>query len=284
MPSIGGISTIAFRANNAPWEAAFTAGLGGNAAWYVAPALREIVGFGQAALQAALTTLNGDNTVSHIVVVGGVSAAKAAWSYGQNNANAKPFFCLAGGTTPDFPGIHGPASFYGGMILESFGHNADRLDHLKGRSAAHKYNFQNSEIALLVNPDSPANADEEKLRWPRDGGTIYEANNLNTIQARLADFAASAHQALIISADPLFTQNMDDVIQGHPANKHVCYPFQDYGASAHHPPHGRHTLHGPSLSDAYSGLGQIVAAVISSGAPPPSPRLEPGPVVEVNDP
>jgi hypothetical protein len=66
MPGIGVLSTISFRANNAPWEAAFRNGLG-NAAWYVPGALQENIGFGQAALQTALTNLNNNGNVFKVI-------------------------------------------------------------------------------------------------------------------------------------------------------------------------------------------------------------------------
>ena len=198
-------------------------------------------------------------------------------------------FSLVGGTTSNFPGTAPPASFYGGVTLESFGHNADRLDHLTGKSAAHAHNFPLAQIALLINPDSSVGADES-LRWPSDGGHIYQARDKTTIQSELGNFAGSNHTAIIISADPFFTDNLEYVIQqANGTSKHVCYPFQEYanasaGAGHPHPTHNKHTLHGPKLLDAYQQLGQVVASVISSGAAPLQPKLEPAPPIVANDP
>jgi hypothetical protein len=283
MPGIGVMSTIAF--TDTDWEYAFKGGLD-DETWYLQDAVQENVGYQPADLQAALGTLNGNANVTHIVTVGGLTAAVAANAYGNHNARAKPFFSLVGATSCDFPGANPPASFQGGVILESYSHNADRLDHLTGRDEARAHNFQNSDIALLLNPDSAVKVDE-KLRWPSDGGTIYEANDQNTIQTAINQFAASPHKALIISADPFFTENMDYVIpRANASKKHVCYPFQEYanpGTGKQHPPHGHHTLHGPSLSEAYTRFGEVVSEIINANGTQ-SPKLDPGPAIHVKDP
>jgi hypothetical protein len=283
MPGIGVVSTITFVSTD--WEYAFTAGLD-DETWYLQGAVQQNVGFTSAALQTAVGTVNSNGSVTHVVTVGGLAAAIAACAYGNANAGAKPFLSLVGGTSADFPGTAPPASFQGGVSLESFSHNGDRLDHLTGRDGRGAHQLQDQDIALLINPDSAVGT-AEQLRWPSDGGVIYTARSQTEIQTAFNTFASSHHKAVIISADPFFTQNMEYLIQqANPKNKHVCYPFQEYkntGAGKTHPKHNNHTLHGPSLSDAYTRLGAIVSDIINNGNTA-SPRLEPSPPIVVNDP
>src|SRR4029077_10668689 len=99
-------------------------------------------------------------------------------------------------------------------------------------------------------------------------GRIINARNPQEIGTAFTDFANDNNlRAMIVSADPVFQDNKDFLVdKANGSNKYMCYPLQIYAntGGAHHP-HGHHTLHGPKLATAYYTLGIKAAEVIKSG-------------------
>jgi hypothetical protein len=218
------------------------------------------VGYDPAHLAEAVGRLNDNPSVGLIVTVGGVTTAQAALSYPQLT---KPFVSLIGDIIiPDFPGtIQG--RFFGGINLENFRRNSERIARLGARGfAAH-------EICLLCNPMS-ATTRLETEEWrnanpPR--GDIFDAQNLQKIQEAFTKFKQhDTLRAMIISSDGFF-QDSKDLIkdEAEKSRKLVCYPLQIYAEGNRPLPRGRSRRHGPRLATAYFDLGRKAAEVIQSG-------------------
>jgi hypothetical protein len=250
------ISTIKF--NSTSLKKAFEAGLKGATHKVV-----EKVGFVRNDMDQAVLGLDDLQKYDLIVTVGGLALAIAALNI-LKSAGDVPFISLVGGKVADtFPGKI-TKNFWGGVLLNTFGHNDDRVFHLTGDDNMGMHKFPASDICLLVNPHSGCYA-EETANWPPQCGKIYEAGTKDEIKSKLMDFKSSGSLAIIISADPFFQDNMDTLIPAaNETDKHVCYPLQDYAMNGSQKLLAKkHTLHGPSLVAAYTLLGEKAGKVMS---------------------
>jgi hypothetical protein len=207
-------------------------------------------------LAKAVSTYDKSGSYNLIVTLGGLVAAE----YALNNVKNVPFISLFGGRLAGFVGTL-TGQFYGGVALETFDFNNERIRHLKGDDAS-SHKFSEALICLLINPSSGCYA-EEKANW-RFAGPIIQASDDQGIKDTFSNIDKSL-QAMIVSADPIFTYNMDDLVDA--ANKtslHMCYPFQEYSNASNKPNKGKHTLHGPSLVDAHTRLGEMASWIVTN--------------------
>jgi hypothetical protein len=247
MPKLGIISTIGFKGTD--FETKFRAGLNDAADYDV----DDNLGYDDDKLKASVQKFDNQANYQMIVTVGGLKSAIAA----LNKVNNVPFISLVGGKTADFSGkIIG--MFYGGISLETFGHNNDRFAHLKDRG------FQHDEICLLINPNSPFQKDEKK-GWP--GIRVFEAKDSQEIKDKINNLDTTQIKAMVVSADPFFQLNRGILVQtaNNKSGLYVCYPFQDYEKAG---PTGKHTLHGPNLAKAHYRLGAKAASIIANNFKP----------------
>jgi hypothetical protein len=216
----------------------------------------------RAKLKKKIEKLNNDTEVGLIITLGGNKTFDAATALSDKN-----FVSLVGSIpTPQ------PAKCKGGVSLNSFMANGDRIDHLVNDKKKKK-----NKIALLCNPNSSMNVNEEN-NWTNalsmPASSIYHAgkdnqadeNDSSTFQAAFETITDDNMQAVIISADPFFQDAMDELVAD--ANKsgvYVTYPLQDYANAWEPPESGQSTLQGPDLIAACTSLGGIAAAAFRTG-------------------
>ncbi len=217
--------------------------------------VRHQLGYDAKDSARAVAELNTEGRVGLIVTVGGLTTAVAALNYSPNLT--KPFVSLIGDTIPEFPGTI-KDWFFGGMNLENFRRNPDRISRLADRG------FQPGQICLLCNPKS-ATTPYETREW--GGGRIYYAENLAQIQDAFTLFQRDGTLgAMIISSDGFFQDSKDSIKEAaDQSGKVVCYPLQIYSEGGRPLPRRRSRRHGPMLATAYFHLGEKAALVISSG-------------------
>ena len=168
--------------------------------------VRHQLGYDAKDSARAVAELNTEGRVGLIVTVGGLTTAVAALNYSPNLT--KPFVSLIGDTIPEFPGTI-KDWFFGGMNLENFRRNPDRISRLADRG------FQPGQICLLCNPKS-ATTPYETREW--GGGRIYYAENLAQIQDAFTLFQRDGTLgAMIISSDGFF-QNSKTRLRKRPIN------------------------------------------------------------------
>jgi hypothetical protein len=262
MPKIAIISTIKYK--QTPLKVAFENGLA-NAATFD---IEDQVGFTPNSLESAVLKYDNLATYNLIVTVGGLAAAIAALSV-LNSAGDVPFISLVGGRVcSQFPGTI-TGRFYGGINLLTFDYNNERSRHLTGEDGTGVHNFPAAQICLLVNQNSGCYT-EETRNWPiPPRGKIISVTDKTSMINAFADANLAGLSAMIISADPLFQDNMSPLIDAANGStlQHVCYPLLDYANAAnagHKPKAGHHTLHGPNLTDAYKRLGTKAAWIIAN--------------------
>jgi hypothetical protein len=253
MPNLGIISNIPFEATDR--ETGFQKGLNNAAITYD---VTQNIMYNQAKLANAVSAYDKVGIYDLIVTLGGLVVAEYALKYVKN----VPFISLFGGRLADFPGTL-TGQFYGGVALEAFDFNNERMRYLKGP----KHKFDESLICLLINPNSGC-YNEEKANWRFLGPTINASNN-QEIKDAFSKIDKNL-EAMVVSADPIFTANMDDLVDA--ANNtglHMCYPFQEYSNSngSKKPKKGKHTLHGPSLAEAHTRLGEMAAWIVNNNKP-----------------
>jgi hypothetical protein len=218
------------------------------------------------------TTVDGFNDPTNwglIVTFGGVAPATAA----NAHATKVPWLMLVGGTPglPDTP--PGPTGkFFGGVNLDTYGHNADRIKHFGDKG------IPPSQICLLYNHNSGCSTAEAGA-WT--GGTSVMAwtgaNDSSLYGDAFNHKIPNGIKVVVISADPYFQATMSDLIvaakhwRTSGAGRHVCYPLQEYGDTD-----TGSTSHGPSLVDAYARMGKKAKAVLRNGSPSTFTRLPPG--------
>ena len=262
--SIGVISSIKCEASfKKAFENALNNNLTGGAT--ITPTYKCTLGYDEAPLGNAVKQFVRAG-VGLIVTFGGVVAFNAANKVAYNSAT--PFLSLVGGT-PDQNGAQfpnpGTGQFYGGVSLESYAGNADRIAHLYDKG------YQPADICLLYNPNSVM-AGAEIAAWT--GGTTTPAAGdgagNNDSSNYPAVFAAIREPAIVVSADPYFHHSRDDLIAAaNGSGKYVCYPLYNYRnkRGTNQPNHGHATLYGPKLEEAMSALGEMAAAVLNTGNP-----------------
>jgi hypothetical protein len=210
-------------------------------------------------LKKAVEALNKNIDVGLIVTVGGLASAIAAYLY-----STKPFLSIFGGTTTEFPGNSAAGKFYGGVNLQTFPNNAERVGHLHD-----DLGYQPEQIALLLNPDA-AMYKHEKKEWndSANRGTIYEANDLLGMTTAFSNFTNNLNEnAMIISPDSFFQDNKGALLElAKASNKYLCYPFHTYDNDhGKHKPRKPYTKHGPFLGTEYYNLGAMAGKVVSDG-------------------
>jgi hypothetical protein len=248
MPKLGIISNISF---TNPLKKGFDDGLHSAATYDVT----DNIMYDPAKLATAVSTYDNAGTYDLIVTLGGLVAAE----YALNNVRSVPFISLFGGRLYGFTGTL-TGQFYGGVALETFDFNNERMRHLKGH---HKFN--ESLVCLLINPNSGCY--KEELRNWRFPGPIIRASNNQEIKDAFSNIDKS-FKAMVVSADPIFTANMNDLVDA--ANNtglHMCYPFQEYSNASKKPNKGKHTLHGPSLVEAHTALGEMAEWIVNNNKP-----------------
>lgn len=243
---------------------------------YTQPTYKDGLGYRSADLQSQIAYFNSPATqVGLIVTVGGNVAFNAAKDYANANPASKPFLSLVGAVPSAVP-----ASCWGGVSLESWRKNEDRVLDLINNSG-----FAASQsISLFYNQNSAMSSDEIN-DWMRLSG-IYPQVNPNPVNAMLggannsSDYATSVADlydgAVIISADPYFHRTREQLIQQlnifvsqNPKN-YVTYPLYNYEnrGGTNKPTPGHATLLGPRIEDAITVLGMLAAVTTNSGASP----------------
>jgi hypothetical protein len=122
-----------------------------------------------------------------------------------------------------------------------------------------RYLLRESQKGLYYNQNS-AMANTETTQWP--GGPKVAASG--NYASDLAMFG-NAVGAIVISADPSFQDTKDDLIKAaNGTNKYICYSVQEFSnASGNNKPiHGKATMHGPWLQDAYTLIGILAQNVL----------------------
>ncbi len=246
---IGILSTI-----NVPQalRQAFRAGLGDPSVFLDVVQARS---YRREKLKEAFDQFNADSRIGMIITVGGLIAYRAAEVLAR-----KPFICLVG-LEPATPG----ANCYGGVSLQSFAANPDRIRHLGTKG------FAPNQIGLLQNPNS-AMAAEEAEAWGgarpiTKGGVDGTGGNDPSVFPQ--NFAAmpAAITAVVVSADPFFQESKNELVAAADGSgKYICYPVQDYGGATPPPTHLKATLFGPALKDPFALLGERAAKVLNTGA------------------
>jgi hypothetical protein len=208
-------------------------------------------------LKRKIKRFGTDPQIGLIVTVGGAKVYNVA-----KNESTKPFLSLVG-AAPRIP----DADCYGGMTLNSFGQNVDRVGYIVS-----KENLPRTSIALLHNPNSTM-AVEELDDWAGlNAGRVIEAgkdgaadeNDSSTYEAA---FSLPADvEAVVVSADPFFQETMDELVdEANRSNRFVCYPLQDYKNAFPPPAPFKSACLGPSLMEAYKQMGELAMQVITNG-------------------
>jgi hypothetical protein len=218
------------------------------------------IGYNPNQLNNAIDQFNQDSDIGLIVTVGGLVVYQAAETYAAANAGAKPFLSLVGGT-PSSPS----SKFRGGVSLESYTTNPNRIQCLIDKG------YLESQICLFSNPNS-AMQPTETGHWGGANpiqGTTPGSNNFNTYQNAILSIPVDV-TAIVISADPYFYDSGDALIRAaNNSNRYVCYPLLDYASVKGATPNsGSTTLYGPSLTYAYSVLGQRAVIVVKAPGTP----------------
>jgi hypothetical protein len=158
--------------------------------------------------------------------------------------------------------------FWGGINLETFKHNDDRVDHLTGDDGKGAHNFQHGHVCLLLDTKSPCH-DPEKGDWTRvrsgkpKRGKVIEASDLQGIKDAFKNLGQL--KAMVVSPDPNFNFYISDLIgAANTSGLYMCYPLQDY-KNASTPPTGHYTLHGPDLAQAHEDLGTKANSILTTG-------------------
>ena len=204
-------------------------------------------------LNNAVKSLNA--TADVIVTVGGSIAAKAAADFAKD----KPFLSIVG-TTPNF-NINPHGTFRGGINLDTPASDAAR----NGYVIAKWTTISANRVCLVHNKN--AQMDQDELRawrsqgWPEQGVGTGDNSAINFANAFSS--AAQIADAVVVSADPYFTQKRSDLVgAANNTTLKVCYPFQFYGDA--NPASGQSMWFGPDLVGAYGTMGSKAASVLGS--------------------
>jgi len=163
------------------------------------------------------------------------------------------------------------SSCLGGVSLESWASNRDRVAILLAKLGTPTPPI--SSIVLYYNPASKMCGDEE-ADWdafnPPVAGAVTRVPTTNNFQGDFTGISPNV-QGLVISADPFFQDHKSDLVNAANAwvstagtNRYVVYPLQIYGEVA--PIHGKTTLYGPDLYQAYFRLGQLARSASDNQA------------------
>jgi hypothetical protein len=150
----------------------------------------------------------------------------------------------------------------GGVSLESWASNKDRIDIVKRKLA-----LANADNIALYRNDKSDMAGDEAADWtlqvaPSTAKIYPTSGNYNTDFNGGALIPASI-QGIVVSSDPTFQQNKNDLVAaintwvGAQANRYVVYPLQIFREATQPPATTKSTLYGPDLYQAYYKLGQL---------------------------
>jgi hypothetical protein len=249
------VSTIPFAGFDL--EKSFKSGLGKIAGTYLTPI--DSQGYDLPTLEAAVRRAGSDGQTL-VVTLGGLICGQAA-----QNVNQYPFISLVGGVDKFSDAPSG--NFLGGVSLDAYKHNIDRFNFLSRKGIGV------DEVCLLYNSNSAmASTEAGSFTYSQDAKidhtnagnalTIYTAAFNSIGEIKDSDGNLPGIQAVIVSADPFFTQVKDD-LKRVAANfaYYVVYPLKEYkpGKSGHS------TIHAPkrNLSELYKGMGKKAKAVLN---------------------
>jgi hypothetical protein len=254
------VSTIPFANTN--FETQFKQGLG-SAGTYKTP--KDNQGYVLETLKAAVQDAGSDNNTL-VVTVGGLIAGIAAYQLGT-----VPFISLTGGTAGFANAPTG--NFLGGVCLDAYKHDTDRINHLTAKLPI----TDADQICLLYNGKNAGLAGiEPNIFTYAQSADIDPTNVSSAVQIYTAAFTAIGKirdangnppgiQAVIVSADPFFTQTKDQ-LKGTASTfpYYVTYPLKDYKTGTA-PKQNHSTIHGPkdSLSTVYNKMGKKAKAVFA---------------------
>jgi hypothetical protein len=216
-----------------------------------------------------------------IVTVGGSIAYDAAVEtipITGNPATQMHFLSLVGAVP-----VGVPQSFWGGVSLESYASNVDRIGFLTSAGV------NLAQVGLLRNKNSSM-VDDEAFAWNAATGNnnLYYAGtdgtdaNDGSVAAFTAGFTAAAAngvKGLVVSADPHFQNSRDNFVNAAntwlmaDATRFICYPSLDFKNASTPPTKAQSILYGPQLSHAYNLLGQLAAAALNAQTAMPVLRM-----------
>jgi hypothetical protein len=255
------VSSIPFSGTN--FETQFKKGLGNIAGTYTTS---DNLGYDPATLQAAVKNAGKDNSTL-VVAVGGLITGQAAMKVGT-----VPFLALTGGTVNFKNATSG--SFLGGICLDSYKHDTDRITYLMN-----KLNITADQICLLYNSNA-AMAITEQQQFTYSQSADIDPTNVNNASAiytaafnligQMTDASGNPPgiQAIIVSADPFFTQTKESLktaAGNYPY--YMMYPLKEYKTGT--APKKKHaTIHAPNddLPTVYKKMGVKARAIVTGGS------------------
>lgn len=237
-------------------------------------------GGNRAALDAAIQTDLTHNYDLIVTAGGNVAYAAAAETIPiTGHPTTQMHFLSLMGSIPTSP----PASFWGGVSLESYASNTDRIGFFTGAG------INMGQIGLLGNTNSHmANAEAGAWTNATNNNNIFYAatgpngTNINTVPAFAAGFNAATAAgviAIVVSADPFFQYARDNFVTAANAwlaadnTKRICYPAYDFVNAAPAPTRSVSIIYGPQLGHAYNLLGQLAAFALHAQTAAPVLRL-----------
>jgi hypothetical protein len=205
-----------------------------------------------------------------IIAAGGLVSAHAA----VKEKIKKPFLVLLG-HTPDFTLDPTDANYAyrGGVSLDTVGQNNKRNAH-----TCNQFGLLPNQVCLIFNPKGRMHGAEQNA-WTAQGWPAepVRANDVSEF-AKTFTRAKTKATAVVVSADPFFTSQMDDFVNAaNDSNLNVCYPFEAYKNAQTKPASGRSMWFGPDLAAAYKLLGQKASAILdalNSHQPAPFTNLD----------
>jgi hypothetical protein len=225
-------------------------------------------------LAGAVTAFNvvtaGATAVGLIVTAGGNVAYEAANAF----SNTVPFLSLVG-TVPANPTVRS----LGGVSLESFTHNTERIGYLSSMGVKNISLFcnQNSRmysaettawtaLATAFNGAKPGTVNPAPVKAMLVNGT----NSASDYATTISDIPSGG---VIVSADPFFGRTRNGLISAlnsfvaiNKNRNYVCYPlynFENKGGT-HQPTAGNATLLGPRIEFSIKTLGQMAALALNN--------------------
>jgi hypothetical protein len=239
------------------FETQFKAGLGTIAGIYNPPIDNQ--GYDLTALKTAVQNASKNNTL--VVAVGGLITGQAAMQVGV------PFIALTGGTVNFLDAT--TSTFLGGICLDSYKHDIDRINYLK-----RKLNISADQICLLYNSYSAMAGTEEQQFTYTQNADINPTNVGNAAVIYTAAFDAIGQitdangnlpgiQAIVVSADPFFTQTKEQLKIAY----YMMYPLKGYKNGTL--PKTKHaTIYGPNdnMKQVYFKMGKKARAIVTGSS------------------
>ena len=213
-------------------------------------------------------TWNSTNPQDLIITLGGRVAHEAAVAASSAFPQPKPFMSLMG-AAPDTL----PKGCVGGVSLESYAHNLERVKHLIAKGY--------DTISLFYNGTAPQSIRTEELNNWASLATSNKQIVKTPVNAMLSnknnsgDYAKTvptiAKGAVIVSPDPYFHTSKDHLVDAFDHRKddlYVCYPLHNHATGANKPTYGSATLLGPKLEQAIKLLGALAGFYLTDNSKP----------------